>query len=117
MMITVKTNKKRDGNMEKLNILLVYSSGTSSGFTATSVGKAAAARGLNVDIRVRSENEIENYIEGIDVLVMRPHLVYVLDKVEECIDGLGMKVILMSPGYYPTLNGDKAIDRLLSEME
>lgn len=116
-MITVKTNKKGDGNMKKLNVLLVCGSGASSGFMATNMRKAAVARGLDVEIKARSESEIENYIEDIDVLMVGPHLAYILDEVEEYTGGLDVKVILMNPDYYSTLNGDKAIDHLLSEME
>ena len=67
--------------MKKLNVLLVCGSGASSGFMATNMRKAAVARGLDVDIKARSESEIENYIEDIDVLMVGPHLAYILDDI------------------------------------
>lgn len=103
--------------MKKLNVLLVCGSGASSGFMATNMRRAAVARGFEADIKARSESEIENYINEIDVLMVGPHLAYILDEVEEYIDGNDVKVILMKPEYYSTLNGDKAIDHLISEME
>lgn len=103
--------------MKKLNVLLVCGSGASSGFMATNMRRAAVARGIEADIKARSESEIENYVEEIDVLMVGPHLAYILDEVDEYIGDNDVKVILMKPEYYSTLDGDKAIDHLLGEME
>ena len=64
-----------------------------------------------------SESEIENYIDDSDALMVGPHLAYILDEVEEYKNGRDVKVILMKPEYYSTLDGAKAIDHLLEEME
>lgn len=101
--------------MKKLSVLLVCGSGASSGFMATNMRKAAAVRGIEADIKARSESEIENYIDEIDVLMVGPHLAYILDEVEEYTGGNEIKVILMKPEYYSTLDGDKAVDHLLAE--
>ena len=96
--------------MEKLNVLLVCGSGASSGFMAANMRKAASKQGLDIDIKARSESEIENYIDEINVLMVGPHLAYILD-------GEDVKVILMEPDYYSVLNGEMAIAHLLEEME
>lgn len=120
MMITAETHKilriKKGEKMKKLNVLLVCGSGASSGFMATNMRRAASARGFEVTIKARSESEIENYIEDIDALMVGPHLAYILDEVEEYTGGRDVKVILMKPEYYSTLDGDKAIDHLIAEM-
>ena len=103
--------------MKKLNILLVCGSGASSGFMASNIRKAVAGRGLEMDIKARGETEIENYIEEIDALMVGPHLAYILDEIEDYTGGRDVKVILMKPEYYATLNGEKALDHLLEEME
>ena len=95
--------------MKKLNVLLVCGSGASSGFMAANMRKAASKQGLEIDIKARSESEIENYIDEIDALMVGPHLAYVMDEVEEYTHGAKVKVILMKPEYYSTLNGEKAI--------
>ena len=46
-----------------------------------------------------------------------PHLAYILDEVEEYIGDNDVKVILMKPEYYSTLDGNKALDHLIAEME
>lgn len=63
--------------------------------------------GLELDIKARSESEIENYIDEIDALMVGPHLAYILDEVEEYTHGNEVKVILMKAEYYSTLDGRK----------
>lgn len=103
--------------MKKLNVLLVCGSGASSGFMAANMRKAASAQGLELDIKARSESEIESYIDEIDALMVGPHLAYILDEIEEYTHGEDVKVILMKPEYYATLNGEKALAHLLDEMK
>lgn len=103
--------------MKKLNVLLVCGSGASSGFMATNMRTPTVARGVEMDIKARSESEIENYVDEIDALMVGPHLAYILDEVEEYIGDNDVKVILMKPEYYSTLDGDKALDHLIAEME
>lgn len=102
--------------MKKLNILLVCGSGASSGFMAANMRKAAAKRGLDLDIKARSESEIENYIDDIDVLMVGPHLAYILDEIEEYTHDSDVKAFLMKPEYYSTLDGDKALDHMFEEV-
>ncbi|MBY5022111.1 PTS sugar transporter subunit IIB [Streptococcus suis] len=103
--------------MEALNVLLVCGSGASSGFMAANMRKAAVEKGLDISIKARSESEIENYIDDIDVLMVGPHLAYIMDEVEEYIQGSDVKVLLMKSEYYATLDGVAAIEHLLEEMK
>ena len=102
--------------MKKLNVLLVCGSGASSGFMAANMRKAASKMGLELDIKARSESEIENYIDEIDALMVGPHLAYILDEVEEYTHGNEVKVILMKAEYYSTLDGEKAVNHLMDVM-
>lgn len=103
--------------MTQLRILLVCGSGASSGFMAANIRKAAAARGLDTKVVARGEAEIENYIDEIDVLMVGPHLAYILDEVDEYVGDHAVTVIQMQPEYYSTLDGEKAVDHLLAELE
>ena len=47
-------------------------------------------------------------------LMIGPHLQYLEDEMKERCEGTDVKVILMNPEYYSVLNGEKAIDHLLS---
>lgn len=103
--------------MKKFNVLLVCGSGASSGFMAASMRQAAKKKGYDISIIARSESEIENYIDDISVLMLGPHLSYILDDLDEYIGDSDVKVILMKPEYYSNLNGEKAIEHLLKEMK
>ena len=103
--------------MKKLRVLLVCGSGASSGFMAANMRKAAVEEGLEMDIKARSESEIENYIDDIDVLKVGPHLAYILDDVEEYTQGADVKVILMKAEYYSKLDVKKAIEHLLESIK
>ena len=56
--------------MKKLNVLLVCGSGASSGFMASNMRKAAKELHLDLEVKARSESEIENYIDEIDALMV-----------------------------------------------
>lgn len=101
---------------EVLNVLLICGSGASSGFMAANLRKAAKKRSLNMEIKARGEAEIENYIDDIDALLVGPHLAYIMDDIKELTHGTDVKVLLMKPSYYSTLNGEEALDDLLSEL-
>jgi len=103
--------------MKKLNVLLVCGSGASSGFMAANMRKAAKKREIDIKLTARSESEIENYIDEIDALMIGPHLAYLLDDIDDIIRGTQVKAILMKPEYYATLDGNKALDHLLSIFE
>lgn len=100
--------------MKKPNVLLVCGSGASSGFMAANIRKAAAAKGIEITVNARSESEIENYIDEIDCLMVGPHLAYILDEVDELVGGRNVKVARMKPEYYATLNGEMALEHILS---
>ncbi|WP_238917139.1 PTS sugar transporter subunit IIB [Clostridium sp. YIM B02555] len=102
--------------MKKLNVLLVCGSGASSGFMAANMRKSAKEKEIDITITARSEAEIDNYVDEIDALMIGPHLAYLLDEIDEILDGTQVKAILMKPEYYSTLDGNKALDHLLSEI-
>lgn len=101
----------------KLRILLACGSGASTGFLASNIRKAAAKRGIDVTITARSEAEIENYIDDIDCLMIGPHLAYLEEDVSKIIQGRDVKMAVMRPDYYATLNGEKALDHILTLFE
>lgn len=100
--------------MKKIRVLLVCGSGASSGFMAANIRKAATGRGLELDIKARGESEIENYIDEIDALLVGPHLAYIVDELSEYVGDKDIKVKLMKTDYYSTLDGEKALDDLLT---
>lgn len=102
--------------MKRWNVLLVCGSGASSGFMAANMRKAAVRMGIELEIKARSESEIENYIDEIDVLMIGPHLRYLVEEISQEAPE-NVTVILMEHGYYASLDGEKALKHMLRELE
>ena len=101
---------------KSLNILLVCGAGASSSFMAAKMRMAAKERGLDLTVTARSESEISNYIGFIDALLVGPHLNGVYEDAKEHY-GRDFAVILMKKDYYSVLDGNKALDHVLEELE
>ncbi|KRK75193.1 hypothetical protein FC67_GL001706 [Companilactobacillus alimentarius DSM 20249] len=100
-----------------LRVLLVCGTGASSSFMAVSMRKAVQQLGLDYKIQARSESELENYLDEVDVIMVGPHLSFMEEEIKKSIGGRKIKVILMNPAYYAVLDGKKALDHLQSELD
>ncbi|MNJ63239.1 Lichenan-specific phosphotransferase enzyme IIB component [compost metagenome] len=83
---------------------------------AANIRKAAKNKNLDMDIKARGEAEIENYIDDIDALLVGPHLAYIMDDISEITKDTDVTVLLMKSSYYSTLDGESALEDLLSEL-
>lgn len=100
--------------MKKLNILLICGAGASSGFMAANIRKAAQAKSIDCTVLARSEAEVENYLQDLDILMIGPHLKYLLPELQERLNGTATKVALMDRSYYSLLDGESALNHILS---
>lgn len=98
-------------------VLLICGGGASSGFMAANMRKAAKKRGAEVAILARSESELDDYIEKIDVLLIGPHLAYIENEVKERIvqSGRDILVNVIPQKVYGMMNGNEALDLLNQE--
>jgi len=87
------------------NILLVCGTGASSGFMAANMRKAAKETGLELDVKARSDSEVEDYIDEIDLLLVGPHLKYMLEDLEEIASEYSVPVRIISQQAYGSLDG------------
>ena len=101
---------------EKLNILLVCGVGASSSFMAAKMRVAARDRGIDIAISARSEGEVSNYVSSIDAVMVGPHLEGSYESLKQTY-GNRIAVILMEKDYYSSLDGEKALDHLFSEID
>lgn len=96
------------------HILLICGSGASSGFMAAAIRKAAKKRGEEVSVKAASESQLDERINEIDYLLIGPHLSYMLDDIQKQTADKNVKVAVIPQSTYGTLNGDKALDLILS---
>lgn len=98
-----------------LNVLLVCGSGASSGFMAANMRKAAKKAGLDYKIQARSEAELNDYANDIDVLMVGPHLKSEFGALQKSVPDK-VVTILMKPDYYSILDGAAAVEHIKSEV-
>lgn len=103
--------------MKELNVLLVCGSGASSGFMASNINKAAKKRGIICKVKARSQNEVDSYIDDVDCIMVGPHLKYAVPDLEDKACGRNVKVAIMKKSYYAMLDGDQALNHILSLFE
>ncbi|AOW75284.1 PTS sugar transporter subunit IIB [Pediococcus acidilactici] len=98
-----------------LNVLLVCGSGASSGFMAANMRKAAKKAGLDYKIQARSEAELNDYANDIDVLMVGPHLKSEFEALQKSVPDK-VVTILMKPDYYSILDGAAAVEHIKSKV-
>lgn len=91
-------------------ILLVCGAGASSGFMAAAARKAAKKNGLDYELKARSESELSENLSEYDLLLIAPHLKYMLDEVKEIGDAEGIKYGLIPQRVYGALDGNGLIE-------
>lgn len=99
------------------NVLLICGSGASSGFMAAAIRKAAKKRKVEITVKAASEAQLDERINEIDCLLIGPHLSYMLEELSEKTADKGIEVAVIPQIIYGTLNGDKALDLILSTGE
>lgn len=91
-------------------ILLVCGAGASSGFMAAAARKASKKKGLDYEIKARSESELTENISAYDLLLIAPHLKYMLNEVKEIGDSAGVKYGVIPQRVYGALDGNGLVD-------
>lgn len=97
-------------------VLLVCGTGASSGFMAGNIRKAAQARGKEYEILARSDTVVEDYIDTIDLLLVGPHLDYMLDDLKEIAKDYHVPVELISKEAYGNLDGEAILDFIIEKI-
>jgi cellobiose PTS system EIIB component len=91
-----------------LRILIICGGGASSGFLAQGMRKAARGQGVEATVEARSESEVEEYVGRVDVVLVGPHLAFMLDHIRTLVEPHGIKVSLVPQAVYGRLDGAAA---------
>lgn len=102
--------------METINMLLCCGAGMSSGFLAQKTRKAAKKRGISGSIDARSESEVAQYLDAIDILLLGPH--YASFKEEMTQQAAPHKVVVdvIPQNIYGMLDGEGLLDFAISKL-
>lgn len=94
-------------------VLLVCGTGASSGFLASSIRKAIKERGEVYEVLARSDSVVEDYIEEISLLLVGPHLDYMLEDLKEIAEPHGVPVIIIPKEAYGSVDGNAVLDIII----
>lgn len=92
------------------NVLIICGAGASSGFLGVAARKAAKKQKENLSFKAKSETEIKDYLNETDVLLVAPHLKYMIDDVKEECENLGVKYGIIPQKVYGSLDGKGLIE-------
>lgn len=92
------------------NILIVCSAGASSGFLAKTIRQEVSKRGLPLNFKARSYSEAEEYMDEIDLLLIGPHLSYMMNDFIELGKEYGVPSQMISKEAYGEMNAGEIID-------
>lgn len=93
-------------------ILLCCGSGASSGFMAQRAQEAAKKQGLDYSIKARSESEVEDYIDDLDLVMLGPHFAHRLEAVKDLADEYNVPVCLIKGEIYGALDGEGLVNQI-----
>jgi len=94
-------------------VMIVCGGGASSGFLAQKIRKAAKNRDIDLDIKARSESELEDYLEELDVVLFGPHLKYMEAELKEKAEPYNIPVSIIEHSIYGLIDGEKGLELIL----
>ena len=100
-----------------MKVLLVCSSGASSGFIARNIRQAAVNRNVDLELDARSDSAIDDYINDIDLLLVAPHLSFMYDDLKSYAKENGVHIAIVPKEAYGSMDGNAILDFMLEEME
>ena len=103
--------------MEQKKIFLCCGAGMSSGFLAQQTRKAIKKNKVDVTVEARSESEVQQYINGIDIILLGPHYDFRKDSFKEMAEPHGVKVDVIPEEIYSTLDGQGLLEFALEALK
>ncbi len=101
-----------------MKILLMCGAGASSGFMAQAMRKAAAEQGRDdIEIIARSDAEMMSNLEGTDVILMGPHLVYKEASIRESLEPYNIPLAFINKEAYGKIDGKATLQQALEVLE
>lgn len=92
------------------NILLVCGTGASSGFMAKNIRMAAKEEGVDISVKARSDSAVADYVQEIDLLLVGPHLSYMMNDLKAICDPHNVPVALIPRDAYGELDGEAVLE-------
>ena len=98
-----------------MKIMLCCAAGMSTSLLVTKMEKAAAAKGLDVDIWANPVSEANDHLDA-DIILLGPQIRYAEKSVKELVDGK-MPVQNIDMRSYGRMDGEKVLNDALKAIE
>jgi len=95
-------------------ILFVCSAGMSTSLLVMKTEKAAAKRGIELDIKAMSEAEAKNNIDDSNVILLGPQVRFLLSNVKKSVGDKNIAVDVIDVTKYGRMDGEAVLDQILS---
>ncbi len=102
--------------MDRIRVMLCCGAGMSSGFLAQKTRQAAKKAGINIQIDARSESQVAQYINSIDVLLLGPHYGSQLPSYQAIAQEHHFKVFVIPKSIYGSLDGQALLTFILDNL-
>lgn len=103
--------------MAQLKIYLCCGGGLSSGFLAQKARAAAKKSKFDVKVEAKSESEIAQYLDKMDILCIGPHYEFRLSAFQEIAKPLQIPVIVIPEEIYSMLDGKALLNLVLNTLK
>ena len=90
-------------------IILCCSAGMSTSLLVTKMQAASKEQGIETAIQAMSEAEVKNHEDEMDVLLLGPQVRFLLKKMKEKYEPMGIPVAVIPTVEYGTMNGAKVL--------
>ena len=100
-----------------VKIALFCSAGMSTSLLVEKMKKAAAAKGVDVEINAYPEAEMSNHADKVDIALLGPQVRFMLSKAEGIFNPKGVKVAVINTVDYGMMKGDKVLDDALAMLD
>lgn len=100
-----------------MKILLMCGAGASSGFMAQAMRKAAKEQGLeDIDVFARSDAELTNSLDGVDLVMFGPHLAFKEEALKEQLAPHNVPYVFINKAAYGRIDGAATLKQALDAM-
>jgi PTS system cellobiose-specific IIB component len=98
-------------------VLLTCGAGASSGFMAAAARKAAKKLDVNIEVKAKSETEVETHLPNTDLLLVAPHLKYMVEEVKGLCEENNVKCAVIPQRIYGALDGKGLVEFAIKQLE
>jgi len=100
-----------------MKIILICGAGASSGFLMNAMVKAAKSRGIDLDIKARSETTLTSFIQDTDFVLCAPQIRAQEEKFKDICNNHNVPYAFVDPMDFAMMQGDKVLDFVLKKYE